>query len=309
MKPGINDSWTEESPYDRFFDFIALDANRYGILLERIEKLNLNSLVVNVAGNNHIFIFPPGQRLIQNSGGRFPFWGQDPVMLVAHYDRVKGSPGANDNSIAVFHLLKAASILGQRGADRWIIVFTDKEEIKDGEGIASQGSFSLAEKLKSWGLENARIYIFDTCGAGDTFIFSSTTDHILKHSDSPGIMRAKQLIRGLRDHALQIAHFLRLDKVLLAPTPFSDDAGFLRAGLPAQTITMLPAKEAGPYASLLRNHPEFADFLISGALKSPTERRSIPETWRSLNSPADTHLRLTPQFYRQVVTFAVELCR
>jgi hypothetical protein len=30
----------------------------------------------------------------------------------------------------------------------------------------------------------------------------------------------------------------------LPPTPFSDDAGFLRAGLAAQTITVLPAKEA-----------------------------------------------------------------
>ena len=306
MRAGKNDGWTEESPYDRFFDFIAPEADRYGILLERIEKLNLKSLVVNVAGNNHIFIFPAGQKLIQNTG--FIYGGQDPVMLVAHYDRVKGSPGANDNSAAVFLLLKASSILDQRGADNWIIIFTDKEEIKDGEGIASQGSFSLAEKLKSWGLENARIYIFDACGAGDTFIISSTTDHIMKNSDSPGIKKTKQLIRDLRDHALQIAHYLRLNKVLLAPTPFSDDAGFLRAGLPSQTITMLPSREAGPYASLLRNRPEFADFLILGALKSPAERRSIPETWRTLNNATDTHLRLTPQFYRQIVTFAVELC-
>ena len=309
MKHKHNSIWAEEFPYDRFFDFIAPNADRYGILLKQIEKLALNSAVVSIAGNRHIFVFPRTQKLIRHSGGVFPFSGQSPVMLAAHYDRVAGSPGANDNSIAVFHLLKAASILEQRGLDCWIIVFTDKEELNAGEGIVDQGSFSLAEKLISWGLENARVYIFDACGAGDTFIISSTADHIMKNDKRAGIVKAKKLTRQLRNHALKTAHSLRLDKILLVPTPFSDDAGFLRAGLPAQTITMLPSGEAGPYAAVVQNRPEFADLLISGALKDPAERRLIPETWRSLNNAADNHLRLTPGFYGQVVSFAVELCR
>jgi len=306
-----NSGWTGKSLgnclNERFLDFIALDADRYGILLEQINKLNVDSAVVPVAGNNHIFIFPPGQKSKKSSG--FPFSGQSPAILAAHYDRVDGSPGANDNSAAVFLLLKAAQILAQRGLDRWMIVFTDKEELVSGEGIAAQGSFSLAEKLISWGLENARIFNFDACGSGDTFVFSNTTDHIMKNDARPGVIKAMQIIRQLRDHAMETARSLHLDKVLLAPIPFSDDAGFLRAGLPALTITMLPSKEASGYSSLLRNRPDFASTLISGGIKNPAERLLIPETWRSLNSASDTHLRLTPQFYGNVIRFAVELCR
>jgi hypothetical protein len=309
MNPSRHKSWTDDSPYDRFYDFIAQNADRYKIILERIRTLKLNSAVIPVAGNRHFFIFPKNQELPRASGGVFPFRNQSPVMLVAHYDRVMGSPGANDNSAAVFHLLKAASILDQRNMNYWMIVFTDKEEIASGESISAQGSFSLAEKLISWGLENVKIFNFDACGTGDTFIFSSTTDHILKNSESPAIRKAKKLTRKLRDYALETAHYMRLNKVLLLPTPFSDDAGFLRAGLPGQTITMLPSREAGRYADLLRLRPEFADALIAGGIKNPVERRNIPETWRLLNSAQDKPSRLTPRFFAQVVRFAVELCR
>jgi hypothetical protein len=305
----INRDWANETPYERFFDFIAPDADRYSILLAQIEKLGLNSVVISIAGNRHFFLFPPGQNLKLSTEGLFPFRGQSPAILVAHYDRVPGSPGANDNSAAVFHLLKAAIRMGEQGLDYWIVVFTDKEELKAGEGIQEQGSFSLAEKLRTWGLGDARVFNFDACGTGDTFIVSSTTDYLLKNDERPGIRKAKQLVMNLRDHALDTARYLRMGKVLLVPTPFSDDAGFLRAGLPAQTITMLPSNEAAPYASLLRKRPEFADFLIAGETKSSSDRLLIPETWRCLNGPSDSPLRLTPEFYAQVVRFAVGLCQ
>ena len=309
MKPVNDNKWASLSPYDRYFDFIAPAADRYAILLERVETLKLQSAVIPVAGNRHIFIFPPGQKTPRAAGGVFPFRGMSPVLLSAHYDRVDGSPGANDNSAAVFHLLSAAVTLARRGIDKWIIVFTDKEELKAGESFEAQGSFSLAEKLKSWGLERVRIYNFDACGCGGAFIFSATTDIILKDNERPNILNVRKAIRHLRDHALETARLLRLEKVLLAPTPFSDDVGFLRAGLAAQTVTMLPLKEAEQYEALLRSRPEFADILISGAAKEPAERSLLPETWRSLNNSGDTPSRLTPEFFEQVVRFAVELCR
>ncbi|MDR2133862.1 MAG: Zn-dependent exopeptidase M28 [Treponema sp.] len=308
MKPRTaNRDWTGESPYERFFDFIAPGADRYTILLAQTEKLALNSVVIPVNGNSHFFIFPRERGLKPSAG--VPFRGQSPAILVAHYDRAAGSPGANDNSAAVFQLLKAAIRLGELGADYWIVIFTDKEELGAGEGIRDQGSFALAEKLRTWGLGDARVFNFDACGTGDTFVISSTTDYLLKNDKRPGIRKAKQLILGLRDHALDTARYLGMDRVLLAPTPFSDDAGFLRAGIPAQTVTVLPAGEAGPYASLLRKRPEFADSLISGKIRDNADRLLIPETWRCLNGPSDSHLRLTPEFYDRVVRFAVELCR
>jgi hypothetical protein len=309
MKIRVSRDWTRESPYNRFFDFIDKDANRFGILLDHLETLGLNSVVIPIAGNYHFFIFPPGKNIRPSAGGTFPFRGQSPVILVAHYDRVAGSPGANDNSASVFHLIKAAIRLGEQGVDYWIIIFTDKEELQDGEGIRDQGSYSLAENLRTWGLGDARVFNFDACGTGDTFIFSSTSDYLLKNDERPGVRKARQIIQELRQRAQEAAHYLRLNKVLSIPTPFSDDAGFLSAGLPAQTITMLPTEEAAPLASLLRNRPEFADFLISGTGKKTTDRMLVPETWRYLNGPSDTHLRLTPEYYDRIVRFAVELCR
>jgi hypothetical protein len=303
------DNWAKTSPYNRYFDFIAADADRYSILVEFIKSLKLDSAVIPVAGNRHIFIFPPDQKSIRASGGVFPFSGSSPYLFAAHYDRVPGSPGANDNSAAVFHLLSAAVIFVQRKITNWIIVFTDKEELREGESFEDQGSFTLAKKLKTWGLEKAKIYNFDTCGAGCAFIISTTTDHILKDSERPSIRSLRKTVLQLRDHALQTANLLRMEKVLLAPTPFSDDVGFLRAGLAAQTVTMLPAEEADQYEALLRSRPDFTDLLITGAIKQSAERRRLPETWRILNSASDTPSRLTPEFFEQVVRFMVELCR
>ena len=307
MKSIKDGGWAKKSPYDRFFAFIAPKSNRYAILLERVETLKLNSAAINVAGNRHVFIFPPGQKSLRATGV-FPFSGTDPFILCAHYDRVDGSPGANDNSIAVFQLLNAAAILAKEGIDRWIIVFTDKEELKAGESFEDQGSFSLAEKLKSWGLQKARIYNFDVCGAGNVFIFSTTADRILKNNDRPNVSKLREDMSNLHNHALETAEKVALYKYMLAPTPFSNDAGFLRAGFASQTVTVLPAEEAAQYEALLCSRPEFADIIIGG-IKDPSQRRRLPETWRNLNNASDTPSRLTPQFFDQVVRFAVELCR
>jgi hypothetical protein len=296
--------WTMLDPYQRFFDFTAPQADRYTILMKVIEVFRLNSKVISIEDKRHFFVFPKRHTL----AAAFPFRGQSPVILAAHYDRVPGSPGANDNSAAVFQLVKTALRLTEQGADYWIIIFTDKEELGTGETVRDQGSFGLAEKLRGWGLGDARVYIFDACGTGDTLIISGTADYFLRNDERPGIFRTKQLINGLRDHALDTARYLRMDRVLLVPTPFSDDAGFLRAGIPAQTITILPAKEAGPYASLLRKRPDFPERLINGEVRQGADRLSIPETWRCLNGPSDSHLRLTPEFFDRVVRFAAELC-
>jgi len=306
VKPN-NADWAKHIPYDRYFDFIMPDADRYAILLSRIETLRLNSTVITVAGNRHIFIFPPGKKSLRVSGGVFPFKNESPFLLSAHYDRVPESPGANDNSIAVFHLLNTAMTFTKKNIDNWIIVFTDKEELCSGESFEDQGSFTLAKKIKTWGLEKAKIFNFDSCGIGDVFIISTTTDHILKDSELPNITKVRKAVNQLRDHALETADHLRFDKVLLAPTPFSDDVGFLRAGLAAQTITMLPAPEADKYETLLRSRPEFADIIISGKVKAPDERRHLPETWRNINNASDTPSRLTPQFFKRVVSFMTEL--
>jgi hypothetical protein len=309
MEQKADRNWAKESPYDVFFDFIAPDADRFTILSWHIQKLGLNSVVIPIEGNYHFFIFPKGKNIKPSTGGSFPFRKQSPVIFTAHYDRAPDSPGANDNSAAVFQLLKTALRLDEQNADYWIIIFTDKEELQTGEGIQKQGSFSLAKKLRGMGLGNARIFNFDACGTGDTFVFSSTVDYLLKKNRRSGLNSASQTITGLREKALNTARFLHFNKILLAPTPFSDDAGFLQGGIPVQTITMLPVSEAKSFELLLGDKPDFVDLLISGSMNDSAVHKLLPETWRRLNGPADTHLHLTPEYYEQVVRFAVELCR
>jgi len=300
--------WAREIPYQRFFDFIAPDADRYQVLVETAESLELNFTVVVIEGKRHVFVYPPAYRQNIGAGNIFPFRGQRPVILCAHYDRVEGSQGANDNSAAVFQLLKTALRLGKNGTDYWIIIFTDKEELRNGESVREQGSFSLAEKLRDWGLGDAQVYIFDACGTGDTLIISKTTDYLLKNSEGKVIYRARQQISDLRKRALDAVHYLCLNNTLMLPTPFSDDAGFLKAGIPAQTITMLPNPEAGPFASFLRKRPDFGELIINGGAQAGPDRLQIPETWRCLNSTADSYVRLTPRHFDIVVRFAAELC-
>jgi hypothetical protein len=302
-------SWAVQSPYERFFDFIAPEADRFAVLLDHIQKLGLNSLVISIEGNRHFFIFPREINLKLSPGDAFPFNGESPTVLTAHYDRVSGSPGANDNSAAVFQLLKTALKLDELDIGQWIIIFTDKEELQNGEGFKEQGSYSLAKKLRRLGLVNAQIFNFDACGSGEVFVFSGTTDYLLDKNQKPGFRRIIQRVKKLREKVLDTARRLTLSHVLSVPTPFSDDAGFLQGGLPAQTITMLPENEASHLASLLRNRPEFVDQLIAGSIKDDAGRRLIPETWRAINGPEDTPARLTPEHYDRIVRFAVELCK
>jgi hypothetical protein len=305
----LKNTWAAQSPYERFFDFIAPEADRFAVLLDHIQRMGLNSMVISIEDNRHFFIFPKGINLKLSPIAAFPFNGESPTVLTAHYDRVPGSPGANDNSAAVFQLLKAALKLDELDIGDWIIIFTDKEELQSGEGFMEQGSYSLAKKLRQLGLINAQIFNFDACGTGEVFVFSGTTDYLLEKNEKPGFRLASQRAKNLRKKALDTARKLTLRHVLSVPTPFSDDAGFLQGGLPAQTITMLPENEASHFASLLRNRPEFIDLLISGSFNSPFDRLQLPETWRVINGPKDTHTRLTPEHYDRIVRFAVELCK
>jgi hypothetical protein len=289
-----------EPPFHRFLEFIAPEAKRFEILKSLLPEMGLTYMVFPVAGSRHFLIFPPG------AGS--PFQGLRPAMvLAAHYDRAPGSPGANDNSAAVFLLLKAARKPPE--ALPWMIILTDKEELREGQGIRDQGAYSLGEALRRGGMGAVKVFIFDACGAGDTLVISTGTDRLLRNETGTGALRARFSIRGLRDQALRAARNLGLDKVVLLPTPFSDDAGFLRSGISAQTITALPREEASAFASLVRARPELAEALISRERARETETALIPETWRRLNTPGDTHHKLNPDHFDMVSRFAGELLR
>jgi hypothetical protein len=276
-------------PYHRFKEFIAPGADRLQIIHSILNELEIPCTVVDIAGNSHVIAGAAGVR----------------VTLVAHYDRVSGSPGANDNSAAVFLLIEAAMRL--QGTAGWRVIFTDGEELSSGEGARDQGAYTLAKALREAGRGDGQFFIFDVCGSGDTLIISTMADHVIKDEDGLRMACLRRETRGLRNRALETARHLMMDKVLLAPVPFSDDLGFLRAGITAQTITVLPAKEAASLAVNLRKEG-FANSLIKREARSPRFGDLLPETWKTLNGPRDRPERLTPQHYKTVVRFACALC-
>ncbi|MDR2135772.1 MAG: Zn-dependent exopeptidase M28 [Treponema sp.] len=290
-----------EAPFHRFFDFIDPGADRFGILKSLLPELGLNYLVLPVAGNRHFLIFPP-------SAGNPLQGGRAALVLAAHYDRARGSPGANDNSAAVFLLLKTAHRLRGRNTVPWMIILTDKEELRQGQGIREQGSYSLGEALRPAGLRGAQVFIFDACGTGDTLVISTVTDTLLRNEGGLGADHTRMVIRGLRERALRAARDQGLSRVALLPTPFSDDAGFLRAGISAQIITVLPQEEASAFASVVRSRPELSGALISRERAREAETALIPQTWRRLNTGGDTHHKLSPDHFDMVIRFAEELC-
>jgi hypothetical protein len=302
----MKQSFIKGPPYHRFSDFIAPGADRLNILLSLLDELELPSTAVNIAGNCHLFVVghTPGA-VPENNSRSAP--RQTQITLIAHYDRAKGSPGANDNSAAVFQLLETAVRLREKGVDGWRIIFTDKEELTRGESVQNQGAYTLAKALREAGRGEGRFFIFDACGVGDTLIISTITDHVIKFEEGLIIAQIRKEAKELRNRALETARRLAMDKVLLAPIPFSDDLGFFRAGITAQTITVLPSKEAAALSANL--HKEgFADTLISREAQRPSLASLVPETWRSLNGPEDRPGRLTPQHYKMVVRFACALC-
>ena len=280
-------------------EFIAPGADRFTILKELLDETILDYTTLEIAGNRHFIVAPPPPEE--------KYLRRLPVILVAHYDRAKNSPGANDNSAGVFLLLETAIKLKLSDINNWLVIFTDKEELESGESITAQGSYALAVGLKNLKMENAKIFIFDACGIGDTLVISTTLEYLLKKDGNEE--KLPEPMMELRNFALDTARNLGMKKVLLAPTPFSDDVGFLRAGLAAQTITMLPSEECIRLVSELRKNPDFPNALISSESKLRSRSMSFPDTWRLLNTPRDSYLHLTTQHFRTVVRFAEALCR
>lgn len=281
-----------------FHAFLEPRADRFGVLFALLSDRGLFPATAEIAGSRHIVVAPE----------RTPYAAKPSIVLVAHYDRAPDSPGANDNSAAVFQLAAAAARLRDCGVDGWLIVFTDREESASGEGARGQGAYALAEGFKAIGLAEARFFIFDACGRGDTIIVSTTVETLALEKGA-----TKRNARDLRRLALETGRTAAGGRILLAPTPFSDDAGFLAAGVAAQTITLLPAKEAAALAGALRNKPEYAASLINKKARDSLEPRAyrafMPPTWIKLHGADDDASSLSPSAFALMERFAEGLIR
>jgi len=284
------DSSFPKTPYDRFDEFTGGKSRRFDVLKSILDGLKLRYSVMEFGEKRHFIVSP---RKEWSSRGGAKKCGRNAVrnVFIAHYDALQGCEGANDNASGVFVLLCAAMNL-RESAEDWTIIFTDKEEIKPGEGIRTQGSYILACVLKDTRLAGADFFIFDACGRGATIVISTLADYLIKKGLSGGAPQLKKKFGDLRNRAVIAAGRGVSNKVILMPTPFSDDAGFLAAGIAAQTITALPDSEAALFIQLSRSNPLYIKGLINRKFSAGINPAFLPETWRQLNSPADTKDKL-----------------
>ncbi|MCK5737300.1 MAG: M28 family peptidase, partial [Spirochaetaceae bacterium] len=141
-------------------NFCSENADRKEILLASLKRRNIPFDIIPLEGAYHIAL--PVPRAGKMDGEYFR------VTLVAHYDRVEGTPGANDNAASVFQLLNHWEEITRLGWNhRTQILFTDKEELTGDMAATDQGSWLLAKHLKRLGAKNILFFVLDMCGIGD----------------------------------------------------------------------------------------------------------------------------------------------
>jgi len=310
--------------------FLAPDIDRVAFIAAWLESRKVPCREIALAGKRHLIVRFGGEAYDPNFRTK---------ILVAHHDRAEGTPGANDNSAACFQLMQLAERLAGSGnpaesGARWggalrkahntVILFTDGEEAAGTGGIRAQGAFAIGSGLKALGLDDADIYVFDACGRGNVLVLSA--------AGMPGRRKAAggaiaKRMEGLRDRAREIALDSVPGKWVTLLTPYSDNAGFLAAGLASQVITVLPQAEAdvllfamagkgsgiaGPedVAELERlvtaNSHEGEGIAASGdgtESKPAALRGLIPETWRLMHGPGDNAASLTPEAFALMRNF------
>ena len=245
-----------------FNDFIAPDCNRAAFIQNYLKAAGLEAPILQMEGKNHIYVkFPQSQ---YNSIFRIK-------TVIAHYDRFPGSPGANDNSAAVFCLLEWAAQLARLASPAFHnirLTFTDGEELGAAGGVAEQGAFPLAQVFRRLGITNDDIFVFDCMGRGDVPILTQT------------ILPPKAPARFVKDFSTleqRTASLLQTSangRWFSLPCNYSDNASFIANGIPAVAITMLPSAE------------------VTAATRGET-----PLTWQLLHTAGDNLASLTPQSF------------
>ena len=244
-----------------FSDFISSNCDRAAFIQEYLKASGLEAPILQMEGKNHIYVkFPQSQ---YNSMFRIK-------TVIAHYDRFPGSPGANDNSAAVFCLMEWTTALAKIAADQFHnirLIFTDGEELGAG-GVAEQGAFPLAQVFRRLGITNDDIYVFDCMGRGDVPILTQT---VLPHKTSQKFVKD---FSALEQRAASLLQISANGRWFSLPCNYSDNASFIANGIPAVAITMLPSEE------------------VSAAIQGQN-----PETWQLLHTAGDNIDSLTPQSF------------
>lgn len=218
--------------------------------------------------------------------------------LIAHYDRAENTPGANDNTAACVQLLFFSLQLLQSTKEHNIrIILTDGEEAGV-NGISQQGSYNLGRALRALHMQDDDIFVFDVCGAGDTLILSESGIWGRNTNESLNLA-------AFHKRCCAYAAAVCNGRWYSLLTAYSDNAGFISAGLQAQVITVLPKHEAKTLLRALREEKDNAVLqnLQNCIIKNERVTEGspfaaiIPKTWQRMHTPADSIATLTPEAF------------
>jgi hypothetical protein len=248
-----------------FHTFCSLGVDRFAVLTQALNEARLPFDVVETGVFRHIQI-RRNRSLTPQSGEK---------LVLAHYDRVAETPGANDNGAGVLALFDYAA--SRPGGLR--VVFTDGEELSGRSG-SDQGVFALA---RSWGAVRGLLpLVLDMAGLGDTLVLGHLAEHLarqIRPEPSPLEVDASARVRRAAKRLLSAFGGVEIN------TPFSDDLGLLLAGYPAIQLSLLPRQEAAGYRQR-RASPGELSGIAAGAL---------PPSWRAMHTADDKPETLWPE--------------
>lgn len=276
-----------------FSEFIAPRTDRCAFIQKWLDDHGVESAIAQIDGKNHI--------LVQFASGAY-----DPRFkiktVIAHYDRVEGSPGANDNSAADWEIMNWAVELKNTPSFHNVrIFFTDGEELGWNTGVSEQGAYGIASTFKKLGITNDDVYVFDCCGRGEVPILGKT--ELPSKIGSSFVRQFDDLFERTQDLLKRASP----GRWMCLPVPYSDNASFIACGIPAVAITMLPAEEASLYArellkeksleSEVMNRESSKKERLQNQLPEYAYKERLPATWRRFHTPNDNELSLTPESF------------
>lgn len=219
--------------------FCSSDCDRYQFLIDWLTREEISHSVLPTGDARHIMIRLDKIR---------PYLKRYYVKtLVAHYDRVPQTPGANDNSAAVMQLLYSIEKLKNlKFAHNIQIILTDKEEIRPGRSVTEQGAFQLAKLFREKKINNCLFFVFDMCGIGDTLISGQAGLQLIKTRQQQD-SRYDRMVRKMEYFKTSLSDLFlsfREGEFFNLNTLFSDDLGFLLNNYPSVQLSVLPYDEA-----------------------------------------------------------------
>jgi hypothetical protein len=290
-----------------FSEYLAPQTDRAAFIQSWLEKHGVKSARTVIDGKNHILV--QFEQSAYNPQYRIK-------TVIAHYDRVSGSPGANDNSAADWQIMnwavQLASCTKEHDAVHNVrIFFTDGEELGWSTGVTEQGAYGIANVFKRLGITSDDIYVFDACGRGEVPVLS-------RHSFPPKTdKKFLEKFTDLYNRTQDLLSRASPGRWMTLPVPYSDNASFLACGIPAVAITLLPANEAALYARSLitdknleaavMNREATKQQRASGELVEYSYKDRMPLTWRLFHTTQDNEQSLTPQSFTVMQAILTQL--